>query len=409
MPGESQARSVSELPTKAEPIAPAQTAGMGRVVFVMPRCRYDHVRAVHKQAYSLRQECYDVVLIVKESDIDEYLGMQVISASAPFGTVLRPFLNLPSLIRQAINLRGDIYVLRNPDTIPLAIALTLFRRNVIYDTHEDFSRRPLIRDAYPKWIRPAIASIITALERLLARITTGVLVTQAQQLETIGGKTFFQPNAPLSRGPIIDAAFSVDVEPLRDKLSLIYVGEISEQRGILSMLELVAEINEQFSCELKLVGWFLSEHTKKQASRHEGWQYVNYFGRLSHAETLAHIRVADIGLAILYPVADYPTTSVTKLFEYMQFGVPFVASNFPAWQVTTPTGAAGLYVNPESAADILRATQKLASNAGLRRRLGSAGKQFVKAEFNWEAISRPFVSIVNESLPRKSSSNCDPR
>ena len=409
MLGESQAGSVTENLAQTAPIAPEKRASVGLVVFMMPRCRRDHIRAVHKQAYSLRQECYDVVLVVKDGDIGEYLGMQVIRARAPFGSVLRPLLNLPALIRQAISLDGDIYVLRNPDTILLALVLRLFRRNVIYDTHEDFSKRPLIRDAYPEWIRPAIASTITALERLLARTTSGVLVTQVQQLKTIGGRTFFQPNAPLTSGPIIDAAYCVDVKPLHDQLSLIYVGEISRQRGIFSMLELAAEINKQISCRLKLVGWFLSEHTRKQAGNHEGWQYVNYCGRLSHAETLAHIREADIGLAILDRVADYPTTSITKLFEYMQFGVPFVASNFPAWQVNTQRGAAGLYVDPESPADILRATQTLASNAGLRRQLGSAGRQYVEAEFNWETISRSFVSIVNESLQRKRSTNSSTR
>ncbi len=83
-----------------------------RIVFVMPRCRHDHIRAVHKQAYSLRCAGYEVVLVVKEQIVDEYLGMRVVAARAKFESIIRPILNLPSLSRQVRELQGDVYVLR---------------------------------------------------------------------------------------------------------------------------------------------------------------------------------------------------------------------------------------------------------------------------------------------------------
>ena len=108
-------------------------APAAKIVFVMPRCRHDHVRGVHKQAWSLSRAGYDVVLVVHDPAADEYLGMKVVGADAPFESLLRPLLNLPALLHQARNLKGDLYVLRNPDTIPLAIALRLFGHKVIYD------------------------------------------------------------------------------------------------------------------------------------------------------------------------------------------------------------------------------------------------------------------------------------
>jgi len=77
------------------------------VVFVIPRCRHDNVRAVHKQARSLQQAGYELVLVVKESEVDEYLGKKVVRAVAPFVSVLRPILNFPALLRQLLKLRAS--------------------------------------------------------------------------------------------------------------------------------------------------------------------------------------------------------------------------------------------------------------------------------------------------------------
>ena len=114
------------------------------------------------------------------------------------------------------------------------------------------------------------------------------------------------------------------------------------------MLNLIERMNRQCACRLTLVGWFRSEKLKRRAMQHPGWSFVDYQGKVSHAETLAHTMRSDIGLAILDPVADYPTSSVTKLFEYMQFGIPCIASNFPAWKISTTIGPPGFYVEPLS-------------------------------------------------------------
>ena len=369
-----------------------------RIVFVMPRCRHDHVRAAHKQAYSLRRAGYEVILVVKEQIVDEYLGMQVVAACAQFESILRPILNLPSLSRQVRKLQGDVYVLRNPDTIPLAFVLWFTGKKVVYDTHEDFSKRPLIHDAVPRWWRPSIARLISLLEKILARTASAVLVTQEQQVDSLGGRTLFQPNAPLTTGPIIEAAKRSKISKSHNELSLLYVGEMTGLRGMFTMLELIERINQQIACRLDLVGWMSPHELEEQAKRHSGWRFVNFHGKVSHADSLAHIRQADIGLAILERVADYPTCSVTKLFEYMHGGIAFIASDFPAWRVATERGSPGIYVDPSSLDDIVSATLKLASDRELRRRMGELGKHYVETEFRWEQTSEPFLSLVNGLL-----------
>lgn len=369
-------------------------AARAKIVFVMPRCNYNHVRAVHKQAYTLASDGHEVILLVKEKLVEDYLGMRVVAAAAPFNSVYRPLLNLPALFRQARRLNGDIYVLRNPDTIPLAFALHAFGHKVIYDTQEDFSKRPLIRDSLPAWVRPPVARLITACERLLARVTSTVIITQAQQSITLGGRTLLQPNAPLTSGPILEDALSMNVAKKDNEFLLIYVGAITRERGIFAMLELVKKINRSRSCCLELLGWFSPETLKDEAMQHPGWRHVRYRGTVSHAETLARIEQADVGLAILDPIADYPTSSITKIYEYMLFGIPIIASNFPAWIVSTPTGPPGFYVDPTSIDEIFEAGRRLASDDALCARMAASGRQYIETEFSWERVTNPFRELV---------------
>jgi glycosyltransferase involved in cell wall biosynthesis len=109
----------------------------------------------------------------------------------------------------------------------------------------------------------------------------------------------------------------------------------------------------------------------------------------------------------LQPVGDYPTTSITKLFEYMQFGIPFVASNFEAWTVSTDAGAPGLYVNPDSCDDIAAAAIALATDPGLRARMAAAGRLYIASGFNWETIAHPFLAMVEGQLRRPIGSAVD--
>ena len=335
------------------------------------------------------------MLVVKNCSRAKYLGMRIVSAKAPFNGFLRPIINLPFQLRQVLDLDGDVYVLRNPDMIPLAFALRVFGKQVIYDTQEDFSKRPLIRDVLPVWLRPAVAWLITRLEKLLAR-TTSVIVTQTQQLVSLGGRTMYQPNAPLVSGPILERSKVPDFIKQDNELVFVYAGEIARGRGLFAMLDVVHRVASKHRVRLDLVGPAYSDELILQAKRHPGWRYVRYHGEKSHASALRTIRQADIGLALLQPLADYPTSSITKLYEYMQFGVPFIASHFDAWKVDTQLGAPGLYVNPDSAFEIANAGLTLASNQSLRSRMGRAGLHFVESEFNWERVSKPFHELVGE-------------
>lgn len=370
---------------------------MPKIVFVMPRCAHDHVRAVHKQARSLYEAGHEVVLVARNPAVVNYLGMEVVPADAPHESVMRPVLNLVSLYRQITRLFADVYIVNNPDTILLALLLRLSGRAVIYDTYEDFSRRPEIRELGPFWLRRTFAIAITACEKILARSTVCVLVTQPGQRTSLGGKTLYLPNAPLTTGPIVDQIDTLNRSTGRDTPSLVYIGSYAPTRGILRILNMIERLNHVRPCVLVLAGFSKDRVLVERMRAHSGWKYVEDHGHLSHAEALAVVRDCDVGLAVLDRVADYPTSSITKLYEYMQFGVPFIASDFPAWKIPERYGEAGVYVDPDDEEALDAAALSLINDASLRRDLGQSGKAYIYDEFNWENIAPEFVSLVEQA------------
>lgn len=386
-------------PTRgAIPREARETAGH-HVAVIMPRCRHDNVRISHKLAWSLRQRGYRVTLLAAEALEPSYLGMRVVKARAPFRSILRPILNLPAQLRQALSLRADLYLAYNPDALLVGIALAMLGRRVVYDTAEDFSLRPLIHPAVPRRLAPLVARVLEAGERLIGRWAISTSVTQIPMQARRGGGLLLE-NAPLTEGPIVDAADSLAPSIGRPEadLCLIYAGLITRQRGLERMLDLMVRLNRRLHARLILVGNFSPAGLLADARRHAGWRHVDYHGLVPHHEALARIRAADLGLALLDPVADHPTSSITKLYEYMQCGTPFVASDFAAWRASINDINAGLFVDPGDVAVMAARILDLVADPGNLDEKRRIGQRFIAEQFNWHRVSRPFVALIDGAL-----------
>ena len=367
-------------------------------VFVV-RGSYSDIRLSHKYAWSFVAAGYDVTMVVKKTDREHYQGAEVRRVSGPFDSILRLILNPPFQIVQAMRLKSDLYVLSNPHTIPLAFALRFAGKRVIYDTSEDFSKRMQLHDYIPRRLRRMFGRIITRLEKSLARRVNLVTVTQPQQRQQLDGNTVMIENTPLVDGPVVKEAQKILVSlPEPELFTLVYIGTITEYRGIFTMLNLLGRLNERIPCRLKMIGWFGDENCERLAREHPSWNLVEFHERLTHAETLAHLHRAHIGLAILHDVADHATSSVTKLYEYMWAGVPFVASNFDRWMRSVGDVSAGIFVDPLDTDRQVEVIIRLAEEKTRTTAMGAAGREFIQESFNWTLTGDRLLQAVTKVL-----------
>ena len=57
--------------------------------------------------------------------------MHVIASRPRAQGLLRPILNFPRLLLQTLSLKAALYILENPDTLPLSFLLLLMRKRVV--------------------------------------------------------------------------------------------------------------------------------------------------------------------------------------------------------------------------------------------------------------------------------------
>ncbi|HEY5622196.1 MAG TPA: glycosyltransferase [Gammaproteobacteria bacterium] len=383
----------------ASSLTKVREARTARIAFIMPRHSHDDARVAHKEAWTLQDRGYDVVLLCKHAPVSEYLGMRVFAARAGAQGLLRPFLNLPSLARQALELKADLYLLVNPDTLLLGVLLTILGKRIIYSTQEDFLRKVEIHPNIPRVIAKLVGGGICAGEHLLARISSATIATQPNVHERYAPHAILAVNAPLTEGPVASEARRLSTQlPYPALPTLVYAGRISRDRGLCRMLDLLAGLNEIRPWRMKLMGEFLTSADRNQAHQHRAWPWVEYLGVVPHAVSLAHIRQSDIGLAILDDVGGYSRTSITKLYEYMLMETPFVASDFREWRESIEDVPAGLFVDGLNSAELTRLVDELLADRQRYEMMRTAGRTYIEQRFNWHIVSEPIQEAVSRQL-----------
>ncbi|WP_156002772.1 glycosyltransferase [Thioalkalivibrio sp. ALR17-21] len=292
---------------------------------------------------------------------------------------------LPALLRQALRLKGDVYHLHNPAMLPVAVGLKWLGKRVIYDTHEDFSRRLMIRRWIPRPLRRPACWGVSRTEYLVSRIVDATLVTQARQVDAFGGRATLLRNAPAlagARGETV-AELARRFSEERGFYRLLYVGSLSRARGIDRMLDVLAGVRANgLDARLWLIGPD-DDGVVEDLRTHPAWDAVDYLGLKGHEEAFAYMANADVGMAILPDVADHADAMPSKLFEYMAKGLPFVASNFSVWR-SFIGDEAGCWVDPAKLDQAVDAVCKLLADPERRQRFAESGMDFID-HFNWES------------------------
>jgi len=106
------------------------------------------------------------------------------------------------------------------------------------------------------------------------------------------------------------------------------------------------------------------------------------------------------GLAIL----DYSentcgklgTLGNTKLFEYMQAGLPVICSDFVLWKDIIEEWDCGICIPPRDVIALRNAIQYMIDNPEKAKEMGKNGRQAVLEEFNWGIEEKKLISLYRK-------------
>ena len=367
---------------------------------------YD-TRIYHKEARTLAQAGFDVTVFARPDPTGQAEdGVRV----TPLPSSRNRLQRIPGTLRLgALALRepADIYVIHDPELIPVALALKFFSRGiVVYDVHEDVPKQIMAKEWLPKPVRFAVAALYRIAERVALRFVDGLVLAEKS----------YQRNYPKHRSqivlncPLLAYVKEDRQEAKADRPTLVYVGSIRAIRGLYEMVRLVDSLRASHpEILLRLIGPIASPDEESRLGAMlrslELEAHVERPGRVSHAEVHRLIARSDIGLALLHPDPNYVDSLPTKMFEYMLMEKPVVVSDFPLWREIVVGNQCGLVVDPLDPDGVREAADQLLRNPGRRLEMGRQGRQTVVREFAWEIQGEKLVDFYRGLLPGRSQLN----
>lgn len=352
-------------------------------------------RIFHKEARSLVKAGYQVTLVAiadfAETVVDQ---IRILGLRKPKTRLLRP-LNWYRILRIALRERADVYHFHDPELLPLGWFLhKITGKPVIYDCHEHYAELILVKEWIPFPFRRLLSNMVATIEPRIAASLSAVVGVMDTQLPIFSNLVILY-NFP------VRSLFESPGHGTRDPRRLIYVGELSKERGVLLMLEVMSLLRER-DVQLVLVGPFYSSDTEADVQTSiiaRGLaQRVQLTGVVPHNQLHNYLMRATVGLIPVQPVSQFDRIIPTKMFEYMACALPIVASDLPPIRRFTGDLGCGFLVEPEDPQSYARAIDYLLDHPEEARKMGENGRAAFLEKYNWEANEEGKLLSLYDSL-----------
>lgn len=311
---------------------------------------------VEKEARALKGAGWSVTILGwdrgarladEETDFGSIVRMRV---RAPYGARFR---NVPRKLRWNLWLLGWLCSHRRDYThihacdldtaVPAAIAKSIFRKKLVYDVFDNIVLQPAAGQdsdrARPSTLVTTAARIIKSVENCVIRRADAVILVDESRKELLGAK-------PRRLEFVYNSPDAVPLGPVKTPepgggLRIAYVGQLSLERGLLQMLDVV---DRRRGFTLELAGFGSNEDQIK--ARAAELPNVVWHGRVDYETAIDISRRADVLFATYDPALPlHKYSSANKLFEAMMLGKPIITARNTSMDAVVETHDIGYVVD----------------------------------------------------------------
>ena len=202
--------------------------------------------------------------------------------------------------------------------------------------------------------------------------------------------------------PVTVVPYGVDLREFRpqpgEARSEVVIGAVarlSKEKGLDCLLEAFAVVAGRYpEARLVLAGEGPERRRLERLAARLGLgERVRFLGEVPHDQVPQVLQ----GLDIFAMPSTYEGFGVAAL-EAEAMEVPVVASRVHGIPDAVVDGETGLLVPPRDRQALAAALGRLASDAGLRRRLGRAGRAFVAEHYSWEENTAQMEALYQAAL-----------
>jgi glycosyltransferase involved in cell wall biosynthesis len=358
-------------------------------------------RIFHKQAKTLAGAGYEVTLIAQHSKDEVVNRIRIIALPKSRNRFWR-MLGTWRVLRLAFKQKADVYHFHDPELLPTGVLLKLFRKGkIIYDVHENVKWDIITKTWLPKTLRRPLSLMYRLTEKFSFPLFDEIIIAEDSYIENYRNRN----NISVIRNYPLLSYVGGPAEVKTSTPTLVYVGGISEPRGVLELIDSIRLLKPKYEkIVLTLVGQIyskeLDEKIRKSLKKLGLQDNVRLAGKVKHEEIYSILPRYHIGMVILYPEPNFIESLPTKLLEYMATGLPVIASNFPLWNEFVEENNCGLTVDPLNPEGIAQAVEYLIEHPNEARKMGENGRKAVIKRYNWEKESQKLIGLYENLLKR---------
>jgi glycosyltransferase involved in cell wall biosynthesis len=341
----------------------------------------DDSRIFYKECVSLSKYDYNISYIAKFSNNinfkkNKYLGVNLFILKSN-----NRIINNLSVLKFC--LKFDVIHFHDPELIIVGLFLKIFRKKIIYDVHENYRQTILNKQYINKNLKWILVKTIIFFESLANKYFNAiVVVTPKIGLLFSNKKTILVRNFP----SLLPNSILHNIS--NEKKVIIYIGSLSEKRGIKEIIKATEYFKEK--AELWIAGQWSDDNFRLTCENLKEYKNIKYLGNLNHEDIPILLRKSTIGLCILHPTISYIESYPIKAFEYFQNGLPVLMSNFETWKHMF--GDTCEYVDPLSIKSIGETIVKLINDKSKLLQMSIKGINLINQKFNWD---NEFIQLNN--------------
>jgi glycosyltransferase involved in cell wall biosynthesis len=324
-----------------------------------------------------------------------------IGQMSPFRQVLRVLARIwthAGLVWHMARFRPDVVHAHDVNTLPTAwLAAALSGAKLVYDAHEISTSR----EGYSSFRK-----LVAWAEKIFMPRADGVITTTVARAKFFARAYRIDRPLVLQNRPRQQPALASN--RIREELGLtkswpviLYQGGIQQGRGLERLVRVAADVPDAYF--VFIGGGRLDSSLRSISAELRLEQRIHFIPTVALAELPTYTASADIGVQpIENTCLNHYTTDSNKLFEYVQAGLPVVASDLPEIRRVVRDYDLGLLVPAGNSEALAVALRELVANKGKREH--HAAQSCKAAEvLNWERQEHELLALYARVLTNPGS------
>lgn len=159
-------------------------------------------------------------------------------------------------------------------------------------------------------------------------------------------------------------------KPAHQDLQLIFVGRLTEEKGLRYLLQAIKELSKFTNIHLTIIGDGRRRKAyEKYVEENTLTNYITFTGQIAHEEVFDHMKKSDIFVAPSVTTSNWTEAQGNTIIEAMFCGTPVIASNIGGITDAVIHEETGILVTEKSPSEIQKAILRLSDDKQLCAKL----------------------------------------